>query len=236
MSDLHFEFHRDEGREFIRSLPDCDGIIIAGDLTSPNKLEHTINLFCDRFKNVIYVLGNHEYYTSSFGVVQDTLSNIKNSNFKWLHRTVEVVDGFRFVGSTLWFGPSKAPKYMLNDFNFIHDFTSWVYEENKKDINFLKSEVQEGDIVVTHHLPAHQSVHPMYALSPLNPFFVCDVSDLITQNKPSIWIHGHTHTSCDYILDDTRVLCNPFGYLRVEENSRFKEEPFDLQNRSWQEK
>ena len=31
-----------------------------------------------------------------------------------------------------------------------------------------------------------------------------------------LWIHGHTHASCDYIIPETgcRVVCNPHGYQR----------------------
>jgi Icc-related predicted phosphoesterase len=30
--------------------------------------------------------------------------------------------------------------------------------------------------------------------------------------RPALWLHGHTHGSCDYKLGDTRVVCNPMGY------------------------
>lgn len=74
------------------------------------------------------------------------------------------------------------------------------------------------------------SVAPEYKGSALNPFFVCDVEHVIRRNRPKLWIHGHTHTSCDYWIDHpvghvgsqtTRVVCNPFGYARHEENPKF---------------
>jgi len=28
----------------------------------------------------------------------------------------------------------------------------------------------------------------------------------------SVWIHGHSHDRCDYLLGKTRVVANPLGY------------------------
>jgi hypothetical protein len=36
------------------------------------------------------------------------------------------------------------------------------------------------------------------------------------------WIHGHTHESCDYVENGTRVVCNPRGYLPMEANPGFQ--------------
>ena len=30
--------------------------------------------------------------------------------------------------------------------------------------------------------------------------------------RMQLWIHGHVHHSRDYLVDGTRVLCNPRGY------------------------
>jgi Icc-related predicted phosphoesterase len=50
-------------------------------------------------------------------------------------------------------------------------------------------------------------------LPSLNRFFVNDMSDRINAKKPKLWVHGHTHDSCDYIAGErTRVVCNPKGY------------------------
>ncbi len=47
---------------------------------------------------------------------------------------------------------------------------------------------------------------------PNDHFFRCDMVDLIRANKPRLWLHGHTHTPCDYDFHATRVICNPRGY------------------------
>ena len=29
---------------------------------------------------------------------------------------------------------------------------------------------------------------------------------------PKLWIHGHMHNRSDYMIGDTRIVCNPRGY------------------------
>jgi hypothetical protein len=38
-------------------------------------------------------------------------------------------------------------------------------------------------------------------------------------DRPQIklWTHGHTHELFDYMIGDTRVVCNPRGYINYEE-------------------
>lgn len=75
-----------------------------------------------------------------------------------------------------------------------------------------------GDIVMSHHLPSDQSSPPMWRREVTQPFFVAaGMEDMIKKYQPSVWIHGHTHSACDYRLGDpvtpgTRVICNPVGY------------------------
>lgn len=69
-------------------------------------------------------------------------------------------------------------------------------------------------VVVTHHAPHPGSVHADYAGDPTTAGYVSDLTDLIEKGKPDLWIHGHTHTSFDYRVGSTRVICNPRGYSR----------------------
>jgi predicted phosphodiesterase len=43
----------------------------------------------------------------------------------------------------------------------------------------------------------------------------------LMEPRASVWIHGHTHESFDYVVNGTRVVCNPRGYLRTEPNEAF---------------
>jgi len=77
-------------------------------------------------------------------------------------------------------------------------------------------------VVVTHHLPSWHSVSPSYLEAPSNPAFASDLDDLFA--GVDLWIHGHTHSSHDYLAAGCRVVCNPRGYPMRDgdfENPRF---------------
>jgi len=48
------------------------------------------------------------------------------------------------------------------------------------------------------------------------------LDELILEYQMRIWIHGHTHESFDYRIGKARVVCNPRGYVSVEENKGFR--------------
>jgi len=145
-----------------------------------------------------------------------------------LDNSICEIEGRRFVGTTLWFRQTHdAHRYeqSLNDFYQIGN-SGRIYEENVIAIKFLEDTVTSHDIVLTHHLPAVESVHPKYEGSPLNRFFLCDMAWLIEDRQPKLWVHGHTHDSADYCLGTTQVVCNPFGYAGHEINRAYNEELF----------
>jgi predicted phosphodiesterase len=219
-SDLHFEFHADLGKSFVEALDPTgvDVLIIAGDLASSECLEYALELFCARFPQIVYVTGNHEFYGASPAATRSTwlASAKRHKNLHWLDDDAVTIAGTRFVGSTLWFGRPSNPKLRegLSDYFAIADFEPWVYEKNSAAKKYLANNVHEGDVVVTHHLPSYMSVTPQYAGHPLNPFFVCDVESTILDNRPKLWVHGHSHEPVDYVLSQTRVLSNPHGFPR----------------------
>lgn len=235
VSDLHFEFHRDGGHAFVDSLPDADLLLLPGDLSNAAGIWDALLLLLSRYPHVVYTYGNHEFYGSNIPAVRRKVERLlrklpsMRGNLGQLHvldnSTCEI-EGRRFVGTPLWFreipGSSRYER-MLNDFSRIGN-SRRIYEENTTAIKFLEDTVSPGDIVLTHHLPAPESVHPKYEGSPLNRFFLCDVAWLIEDRQPKLWVHGHTHDSCDYVLGTTQVVCNPFGYVAYEENPAFNSE------------
>ena len=81
-------------------------------------------------------------------------------------------------------------------------------------------------MVITHHAPSRQSIHPRYADSLLNACFVSDAEHVLGAARAQLWIHGHTHDSFDYAVHGTRVVCNPRGYAQagVNENPHFDQD------------
>ena len=224
LSDLHTETHMDGGKSFVKSLqsrPKTDLLVIAGDLT--NQVNHQLAktdvlhpLACDGLSsNVLYVLGNHDFWGSK---PPWTIENNKTCVDLVTSPQILTYKNKRVLAGTMWFPPTKHKK--TNDFTQIPNFEPWVYEQNAAFHRFLEENLRKGDIVVTHYAPSFNSVHPRFVGSPVNTCFVSDETELILERKPALWIHGHMHDSFDYMLGNTRVVCNPFGY-RWEVNPKF---------------
>jgi Icc-related predicted phosphoesterase len=82
-------------------------------------------------------------------------------------------------------------------------------------------------VVVTHHLPHPGSIHPRFADDALTPAFCSDLSELVESSGAVLWVHGHTHESCDYVAGETRVVCNPKGYGPIRHGGRYENMNFD---------
>lgn len=233
VSDLHLEFHRDHGNTLFRKLgSEADTLVIAGDFTTCSGLLDAFDEVCAKYENVVYVLGNHEFYggydyMDLYPVMNQAME--RNPNLHWLENGTTEINGQRFIGGALWFrdcAQARANTHWLNDFRSIKGFKDWVYEKNLETISYLEENVREDDIVVTHHLPSPQSTPKRFRGNDFNCYFVCDMEPLIAKVQPKLWVHGHTHDSCDYKLGETRVVCNPFGYVGYETNGAFNKKFF----------
>lgn len=216
MSDLHFEFLEDHGKSFLsQEWPEHDVCVIAGDLCSAKHLALAVQRCVDTFREIVYVPGNHEYYGSSIDSVKGVLRELaaRNRNFHYLDNSSCIVEGQRFIGGTMWFPQEydTSRRRGMNDFAMIRDWQS-IYLENATFMQQVMPQVGEDDIVMTHHLPSWRSVPPQFAGDWLNCYFVNDVEPAIVAAGPRMWIHGHTHTTFDYSIAGTRVVCNPQGY------------------------
>ena len=64
----------------------------------------------------------------------------------------------------------------------------------------------------------------------MNGGFASQLDDYIAY-RPQIklWMHGHTHDDFDYMIDQTRIVCNPRGYIGLENRAdNFKLKYIDL--------
>jgi predicted phosphodiesterase len=222
MSDLHFEMHADGGAELIRELDPTgvDVLVLAGDITMARHYEDLASVFkplARKYRHILYVPGNHEYYKSSPKEVARNLAKLTKElpGVVIPENDTVVIAGQRFIAGTMWFraDPTAEPnKRFMHDFSLIQDFEPWVYEQNAAFVKVLATHLEADDVVITHHLPAFDSVPARFARSAMNAFFVCDMASQVSEHQPKLWIHGHSHDRCDYVLGKTRVVANPLGY------------------------
>jgi hypothetical protein len=74
-------------------------------------------------------------------------------------------------------------------------------------------------VVVTHFAPSLRSADPRYGLVPGTAGF-CNALDALLP-QAALWMHGHLHAPSDYIHHGCRVVANPLGYARKNEQAAF---------------
>lgn len=207
ISDIHTEFGVSI-EKFRSLLAEADITVLAGDIVNDATKLRDYLLICKEFsKYIIYVCGNHEYYKNSRDVDYERICQ-SIPGVVFLQRSRVQVDNLWFTGCTLWTNIDDYAKQMMNDpFDALE-----VREMHEKNVKWLDQNAQEGDIIVTHHLPSLQLIHPKYMFSSINSGFASDLDWLIQKVKPNLWIAGHTHTPWDKDVCGTRVIVNPVGY------------------------
>lgn len=220
ISDIHTEFDRnDNGKKFLDSIPnkDVDVLIVPGDLTT-KYYEENLKQLCDRFPQVVYVLGNHDYWYGSIEGKNEMVANIaaKLSNLHFLNNERKEIGGKFFAGTTLWFPDIERQNmpslYGWIDCRQVQGGHSAIFEAAEKASQFLEKNVQKGDIVVTHHLPSKQCVADRWMDDEYNCYFLHDVEHVMLKNEPAFWFFGHTHDVRHLMIWKTELLCNPRGY------------------------
>ena len=109
LSDLHLESHP---RFHAEPVPGADMLILAGDIGSYQQgsrltdADFGLGRFSPRNGwpvPVVYVPGNHEYDNLDFDETHGRLRALcEELDILWLERETRVIDGIRFVGTTLW--------------------------------------------------------------------------------------------------------------------------------------
>ncbi|HVS78210.1 MAG TPA: metallophosphoesterase [Steroidobacteraceae bacterium] len=238
LSDLHLEF-----QDWCPPDVEADLVVLAGDIHSGARgVEWARRRF--PFLPILYVPGNHEFYGRD---MQDTLSDLQKAGRRFAVHVLDgrgvMIGGVRFLGATLWtdFALHGADarslrramsdaRYGMSDFSVIRHGARGIFQpEHARAMHLeqvcwirerLTDDFRGPAVLVSHHLPHPRSIHRKYWGSTLNPSFASDLSHLM--GPPiALWIHGHTHESCDYVEGGTRIVCNPRGYGPFELNAAF---------------
>jgi Icc-related predicted phosphoesterase len=100
-------------------------------------------------------------------------------------------------------------------------------EDHNKMLDYIKIATADYGgkpkkfVVVTHHAPTALSIAECYKGDTLmNGAFQSNLIDFIL-DKPQIklWTHGHMHNVSNYMIGETRVVCNPRGYIGHEQRA-----------------
>ncbi len=215
-----------------------DVVICAGDIGVLNNLDTLEKYFDDVWKttdNVIWILGNHEFYHGEYDECLRIAQDFAKA--RGIHLLDEAIgtenleiDGVTFWGSTLWtdfnsndwFAKNRVGRN-LNDFHVVNKerfdgkFTNFNTED-ALEINVRTREKinWDADVVITHHVPALIE-HRRFPLDDITYGF-CNtgLEEQIKASNIKFWVYGHNHDSM-YIQDkerfgDTILLSNQQGY------------------------
>jgi predicted phosphodiesterase len=195
-----------------------------------------------QFPHVIYIAGNHEFYhgkwKASIQYLRDECAKFTNVYF--LERDIKVINDVTFIGATLWTDCNKGDPLtlhaladMMNDYRIIrndeHNYSklrpAHTMYRHQQTIAYLKSilpDMKDRKIVFAgHHSPSKLSTHPKYQNEYLmNGGYSSDLSEFILDHPEiKLWTHGHTHDPFDYMIGETRIVCNPRGYAGHDEQA-----------------
>ena len=193
---------------------------------------------------------HHEYYSiiDKWEKIELTLPN-----FHFLNNCTRVIDGVRFIGGTMWTSYNnndpvvkKHCRYRMNDYSeisvMIRDVKNHIDVKHAFSPNFaalfhaefvamllkeLNTAFAGETVVCTHHSPANHLLldkvyHPPKS-ELVNYAYYAGLNNIIEGNKIKLWTHGHEHISRNYLIGDTRIICNPRGYWGHKLNDSFNE-------------
>jgi Icc-related predicted phosphoesterase len=198
---------------------------------------------------VYFVPGNHEYDGMPLEVAHEKLKvTCERLEINFLHQRVEVFRGVRLVGCTLWSDfealvPAKgaltqqlkarekaerAADFYLRKTGttfqgepFLSGAVRAQAEADQAWLTQALAEPFEGPtVVITHFAPSLLSADPRYGLTPGTAGFCNSLDHLLPY--ATHWLHGHLHCAHDYVSQGCRVIANPLGYAKKNEQQAFE--------------
>lgn len=220
-SDVHLEFGPQEAPD-----NDADIIVAAGDI---GIFKQGIDWLKQLNKPVIYVAGNHEFYTQEYNqTIKMLREECAGTAIHFLENDTFIFKGVRFLGCSLWAdlflaGEKKSAalgktlndfrKITFNDVPFDQKAFSKLHHYSRKWLEKELAKPYEGrTVVVTHHAPTEWSWDD--SRNKLKKIAYCtDLKYLFHEYEIEAWFHGHIHSPGDYRIAGARILSNPRGYV-----------------------
>ena len=183
----------------------------------------------------LYILDKEKVTLEGVTFVGGTLwTDMNGEDPMTLHAIGSMMNDFRCVKNS-----NKKVSFRDADGNFHERVAKFspedAVEEHKKTVEYIRQVVEGKDdqkfVVVGHHAPSKLSTHPRYQNDTLMNGGYSSTLDFFIEAHPQIklWTHGHTHEVFDYVLNQTRIVCNPRGYIGYEDRAdEFKPKTFEV--------
>lgn len=199
----------------------------------------------NNYKKVFMVLGNHEHYGGNIDKTAEHLQKIldvPDCNITLLNNSYEEYEGINFIGGTLWtnydnenYDKMLVAKKAMSDYYVIDVgepgspdvdklLPSDTVKRHNETLEYLDKTLPtlKGDtVVITHHAPHKTSLSGDYVDDEISAAYYSDLEDFILKHGPTYWCHGHIHHTNDYNVGGTRIMSNPRGYRKYNENPDF---------------
>ena len=231
LSDLHLE-----GNKFYYEWQGEDVLLLLGDIHTKNRHMELLRTIPPNVK-IIMLAGNHEYYNGEFNNINTTLKSFEFelSNFTFLNNESIDIGNISIFGGTMWtdfqlYGldyiadvKNDAQRY-VRDFSIIGiDDRAWNTNDALNQFNkfnrefdfWVKNSEGKTRVCLTHFLPSVECVDVKFTGSILNGYFASNQENRV--RLVDYWMNGHTHASYDFMFEDTRLICNPYGYGKENE-------------------
>lgn len=172
------------------NLPDADILIHAGDFDINNewhfdKLLYWFNELSEKYKHVIWVAGNHDFYFQ--GMFNEEIQRKLPRNVRYLMNSMAIVDGIKIWGSP-----------------YSPQFNDWAFMGHLEELNKIWSTIPlDTDIVITHAPPfgINDQVRGISQGCPA-------LRNRIKKIKPKYHIHGHIHEGYGIYRDENTAYIN----------------------------
>ena len=228
VSDLHIEFRNDDIPNPLKYItPTAPVLVLAGDIGSLykiNQLNGFLKLLCPHFDIVVYVPGNHEFYTTqnyeplSMSKLMNRLYEIEREipNLYILNQASIIVGDVCITGCTLWSNPDlPIPKFIVRIYGMNTEIYTKKFENDVKYINKMVDHCSQNNlklVVITHYCPTYDVIDEYKMKDRYVSLYVSKLDHMLDKQKIDTWVCGHIHRNFDVIAKGgTRIIGNQSG-------------------------
>lgn len=227
ISDIHLEMLTYNHKMASTLFSGGENLILAGDIGDPDdpSLHSALDYAQRKYKRVIYIPGNHEFYVKKPNSKKTPASTIAWFNkldeqwdsFHFFYRRTEIYDGVRIIGATGW---STSPRDT--------DWSKSISEEGRKDREFIERTLslsKEPVLAITHYPPTFRVVQEDFR-NKITEHDYAQNLEYMFRYPLHTWIFGHIHQIHDLNIPysssmsgagNVRLLCAPHGYTNEKD-------------------